>query len=201
MATTVWLVCSIFAQVMVIFYPGVLVFWLIVHSNIERLRAWGTRAYWVAAVAWLTTAGPLLVFRSRIFSVRWLIPQPFATIVTILGIVTLTLASVCLSQARRQISFRTMIGLPEIEPHQNKQPVLSSGIYARTRNPIYLAHLLLVFSSAALTGFAANWIGFAVDCFILPLLIHTEESELLARYGGEFAEYMRRVPRLFPQLR
>ena len=94
-----------------------------------------------------------------------------------------------------------MVGLPEVEPQKNRQPVLKSGIYSRTRNPIYLAHLFVVFSTAALTNFAANWIGLAVDCLILPLLIRTEERELLARYGKEFAEYMRRVPRLFPQLR
>ena len=42
------------------------------HNNIRRLRAFGTRAYWVAAMAWLVTSGPLLFFRREIFSVRWM---------------------------------------------------------------------------------------------------------------------------------
>jgi len=201
MATIVWLACQTFAQFIVIFYPGVLVFWMIMHSNIDRLRPLGIRAYWVAAVAWLTTATPLLVFRARIFSVRWVTPEPADSVVRVFGVLALILAILILLKAGQQISFRTMIGLPEVEPHKNKQPVLNSGIYSRTRNPIYLAHLLVVFASAALTNFAANWIGFALDCLVLPLLIRTEERELLARYGSEFAEYMRRVPRLFPQLR
>ena len=49
-------------------------------------------------------------------------------------------------------------------------------------------------------GFVANWIGFALDCIFLPFLIRAEERELLARYGSEFAAYMTRVPRFFPQL-
>jgi len=52
---------------------------------------------------------------------------------------------------------------------------------------------------AALTGYAANWILFAVDCFIIPLMILAEERELKDRYGAEFADYMRSVPRFFPR--
>jgi protein-S-isoprenylcysteine O-methyltransferase Ste14 len=201
MATIARLVGDIFAQLIVIFYPGVFVYWFIVHNNIERLRAFGTRAFWVAALAWLITAGPLLVFRRDIFSVRWMVPEPFWGILVGAGTVAFVVALVTFNKARKQIPHRTMVGFPEIEPQKNKQPLLNSGIYARTRNPIYFAHLLLVFSAAVVSNFAANWIMFALDCLILPLLIRAEERELLERYGNEFADYMRRVPRLFPQLR
>jgi protein-S-isoprenylcysteine O-methyltransferase Ste14 len=201
MATIAWFARDIFAQLIVIFYPGVFVYWFIVHSNIERLRAFGTRAFWVAAFAWFITAGPLLVVRRDIFSVRWMVPEPFLAILGGVGTVAFVVALVTFNKARKQIPHRTMVGFPEIEPQKNKQPLLNSGIYARTRNPIYLAHLLLVFAAAAVSNFAANWIMFALDCLILPLLIRAEERELLTRYGNEFGDYMRRVPRLFPQLR
>jgi protein-S-isoprenylcysteine O-methyltransferase Ste14 len=201
MATTVWLLRVIFAQWIVIFYPGVLVFWLIIHSNIQRLRPLGTRAYWIAAFAWAITAGPLLFFRRAIYAMRWDMPQPLDAVIVGTGVVAFALSVLLLQRAFQQIPVRTMIGIPEIKPWQNKQPVLHSGIYSKTRNPIYLGHWLLVFSSAALTGFAANWTLFALDCIVLPLLVRAEERELLARYGGEFAEYMRRIPRFFPQLR
>ena len=195
------LLCVIFAQWIVIFYPGVLVFWLILHNNIDRLRTWGTGAYWVAVFAWAITSGPLLLFRRDIFSVQWAMPQPLAGIIAGAGVAAFVLAIMCLSAAFQYIPLRAMVGLPEIAPQRNRQPVVTSGIYSKTRNPIYLAHFLLVFSSAAVTSFAANWILFALDCFVLPLLIRAEERELLARYGDDFAEYVRRVPRFFPQLR
>jgi protein-S-isoprenylcysteine O-methyltransferase Ste14 len=199
MATILWLLISLFAQAVVIFYPGVFVFWQIMHNNIERLRPFGIRAYWVAAFAWLVTSVPLLVLRHRIFSVRWLAPEPFDGLIVALGIVTLILACTILFQASRQISLRIMVGLPEVEPQKNKQRVLNAGIYSKTRNPIYLGHWLLVFSAAALSGFAANWAGFALDCLAVPLLIRAEERELITRYGSSFQDYMRRVPRFFPR--
>ena len=201
MATILWLLPVTFAQGIAIFYPGVLVFWLIMHNNIRRLRAFGTRAYWVAAMAWLVTSGPLLFFRREIFSVRWMMSGAVNGVFIACGIIASLFAVALYSQAAKQIPLRTMIGLPEIDPHKNRQPVLNSGIYSKTRNPIYLAHWLLVFSAAALAHFAANWVLFALDCIVLPLLIRAEERELLARYGSEFAAYMRRVPRFFPQLR
>jgi protein-S-isoprenylcysteine O-methyltransferase Ste14 len=94
-----------------------------------------------------------------------------------------------------------MVGLPELKPQQNRQPLLNIGIYSKTRNPIYFAHWLVVFSTAALSNFAANWIMFALEVVALPLLIRSEERELRARYGAEFMEYMRRVPRFFPHIR
>jgi protein-S-isoprenylcysteine O-methyltransferase Ste14 len=201
MTTIARLLAESFPQLVVIFYPGVFVYWFIVHNNIERLRAFGSRAFWVAAFAWAITAGPLLIFRRKIFSVRWIPPQPLAAVLLGAGIGAFIVALAIFGKARQQITDRTMVGFPEIEPQKNKQPLLNSGIYARTRNPIYLAHLLLVFSAAAISGFAANWTMFVLDCFVLPLLIRAEERELLTRYGNEFTEYMRRVPRFFPQLR
>lgn len=196
-----WFLASVFAQGVVIFYPGVFVFWIIMHNMIDRLRPYGTQAYWVAAFAWLITSGPLLYFRAQMFSVRWDLPQPQALIIAVMGLGAMVLAVFVLTQASREISIRTMIGLPEVEPHKNPQSVMNSGIYSKTRNPIYLAHWLLVFSAAAITGFAANWMAFVLDCAVLPLLIRAEERELLARYGSDFAQYMRRVPRFFPVLR
>jgi len=199
MATTFGLLVTLFAQALVLFYPGVFVFWFLMHNNINRLRPLGIRAYWVAAFAWLVTAGPLLLVRSRLFSVRWSFPQPYAAISLALGAAAFIAGAVVMYKASRQISFRTMVGLPEVEPQKNEQRVLNSGIYSKTRNPLYLGHWLLVFSSAALSNYAANWVGLAADCAALPLLIRAEERELLARYGSPFAEYMKQVPRLVPQ--
>lgn len=201
MPTILCLIKDFVAQLIVIFYPGVLVFWLIFHNNIERLRKFGTHGYWVAAFAWTVTAGPLLVFRREVFSVRWAPPETVTPMLFGIGVLAFFVAIRILYQASHHISFRTMVGLPEMNPQQNRQPLLDAGIYAKTRNPIYFAHWLIVFSSAAVSNFAANWIMFALEAVALPLLIRSEERELRSRYGTEFMEYMRRVPRFFPQIR
>jgi protein-S-isoprenylcysteine O-methyltransferase Ste14 len=201
MTTIIWLVPVIIAQWIVIFYPGVLVFWLVVHNNIHKLRPLGTRAYWVAAGAWLITSGPIVFFRKEIFSVQWVASPSLQLISISLGVVLFLLGVVMYTLAKRQISPRTMVGFPELKPEENKQLMLQRGIYARTRNPLYFGYWLLVLSAALLTNYAASWIMFGSNCLFLPLLMRAEERELLVRYGSDYAAYMRRVPRFFPQLR
>jgi len=76
---------------------------------------------------------------------------------------------------------------------------MQTGIYGRTRNPVYLTHWLLVVAAAALSGYAANWILLASEVVLIAILIRVEEKELLERYGSEFASYMQRVPRFIPK--
>ncbi len=183
------------AQAIVILYPGVLVFWLVMHTKIDRWRRVGKKAYWIASAGWPATALPLLYFRSAIFSAQWRRPLWLQLV----GAAAFLAAVALAREASKVMTWRTLVGLPELEPQKRPQPVLSTGIYTRTRNPIYLAHWLVIFSAAAVTGFAANWIFFALDCLLLPLMILAEERELLSRYGPEFGAYMRRVPRFFPK--
>lgn len=193
MTTILSLLSNFFAQGIVVVYPGVLVFWLILHTNIERWRKVGKRAYWISAAGWPLTAGPILFFRSEIFSGRWF-SLPAAGILMFLLAIAFSMA------AYKVMPARTLVGLPELEPHKNSQPLLNTGIYSRTRNPIYFVHWLLVLSAAAMTGYAANWMLFALDSLALPLVIRAEERELRGRYGSQFTDYMRRVPRFFPKL-
>lgn len=197
MTTILSLLGDFFSQGIAIVYPGVFVFWFVMHTNIDRWRKLGKRSYWIAAIGWPVTVIPLLYFRREIFSVRWINSGYWWGFGMALFFLSLAFGI----QASKVMPHRTLVGLPELEPHKNKQPLLNSGIYTRTRNPIYFVHWLLVFSAAAISGYAANWIFFAVDCLLLPLMIRAEERELLGRYGSEFADYMKRVPRFFPNLR
>ena len=117
----------------------------------------------------------------------------------VIGGVSLLAAVRTFSLAGRVISRRTLLGLVELEPQLNPQPVMQTGIYSKTRNPVYLAHWLLILGAAAISGFAANWFLVAAEILLLAVLIRTEEKELLSRYGSEYANYMRRVPRFFPR--
>src|ERR1051325_10379345 len=97
MTTIIWSLRVILAQAIVIFYPGVFVFWLIVHNNIERLRKRRIRIYWVPLFAWFITAGPLLYFRRHIFSIRIVLPDRTASIMTGIGVAAFLLGAAFLS--------------------------------------------------------------------------------------------------------
>jgi protein-S-isoprenylcysteine O-methyltransferase Ste14 len=194
MATIFWSMTAFLAQGLVVVYPGVWAFWFIMHLNIDRWRKVGKRSYWIACAGFPVLGGAALLFRERLFSLQW--PMPAA--VRLLGLLALAGSAAVAFQASRKIPKRALVGMAELEPAAHPQPLLQSGIYARTRNPVYLAHILLIFAAAALTGYAANWLLLAIDFVVLPLLIRAEERELKKRYGSEFLEYMRRVPRLVP---
>jgi protein-S-isoprenylcysteine O-methyltransferase Ste14 len=169
------------------------------HTRIEHWRKMGQRAYWIAGIGWPATIIPMVYFRDRVFGPSVYLSAGESMAMLALGTVTLIIAIALSFQAEKKMPLRTLVGLPELEPGKNRQPLLNSGIYAKTRNPIYLVHWLLLFSAAAITGFVSNWIVFLLDCIVLPLMIRVEERELLNRYGAEFADYMRRVPRFFPK--
>jgi len=186
---------SLFAQAVVILYPPVFLFWIVLHTKIDFWRTMGKRAYWCVLLAWPLISGPLFLLRTSIFSVRWPVPWWLATF----GLLSIVASARVFSLASRVIPRRTLFGLVELEPELHPQPLLQTGVYSKTRNPIYLAHWLLIVGAAALSGFAANWALAASEIVLLTVLIRSEEKELLSRYGGEYATYMRRVPRFFPR--
>jgi protein-S-isoprenylcysteine O-methyltransferase Ste14 len=77
----------------------------------------------------------------------------------------------------------------------------TSGVYALTRNPLYLGSSLLA------TGFAimsANEIGASLllipFMLIYPTVMLREEAHLARLFPEEFRAYKARVPRFFPRL-
>ncbi|MGE3512347.1 MAG: isoprenylcysteine carboxylmethyltransferase family protein, partial [Vicinamibacterales bacterium] len=81
-------------------------------------------------------------------------------------------------------------------------PLISSGPFARVRNPLYLGNIGL-------------WAGFTVSAGLLWMtpvvlgllaleyhaIVRWEETLLSARIGGPYRRYVERVPRWFPRWR
>jgi len=78
---------------------------------------------------------------------------------------------------------------------------VATGLYRHVRNPMYVGALLIMLAGAAYFGspwillYAAGfWIVFTV------FLIVFEEPQLRRRFGAEYEEYLRTVPRWIPRL-
>lgn len=84
---------------------------------------------------------------------------------------------------------------------QKNEQLATTGLYAYTRNPLYLGSLVLS------VGFAITarnwWIGLGVILIFLAIYLPVilGEEAFLQKQFAEFAEYARRVPRLLPRLR
>jgi protein-S-isoprenylcysteine O-methyltransferase Ste14 len=78
--------------------------------------------------------------------------------------------------------------------------LVTSGIYGRTRNPIYLSFMIAILGVAF---FFDTWLGFAwatASFATLYQLARVEESDLEKAFGDEYRRYRTRVPRFVPRL-
>ena len=78
--------------------------------------------------------------------------------------------------------------------------LIAVGPYKYVRHPMYLGGIMGAFGLAV---FAGSLLG-AVYSFVLALVLShiadAEEEELRARFGEEYVEYGKRVPKLFPNV-
>ncbi len=74
--------------------------------------------------------------------------------------------------------------------------LVTGGIYARSRNPIYLAFIILLIGVGLLLS--SDWLFLLLIPFVLVMhfgVIRREEEYLFARFGASYAAYVKQVPR------
>ncbi len=74
----------------------------------------------------------------------------------------------------------------------------TEGVYAMSRNPIYVAFVILMIAFGLF--FASDWVFVMLVPFVLVMhfgVIRREEEYLLERFGEPYAAYTERVPRYF----
>ena len=82
-----------------------------------------------------------------------------------------------------------------MSPHR-ASAIVSSGLYRRSRNPMYLGMALALLGVAAWGSTLAGYLLVIAFCWYLARFqIVPEERALLAAFGPEFARYMARVRR------
>ena len=74
----------------------------------------------------------------------------------------------------------------------------TGGIYSRIRHPVYAFYLLETLSLAIIRPNLISLVALALVATAAAWRIYREEGALLARYGGEYREYMKRTHRLLP---
>lgn len=135
-----------------------------------------------------------LIHIAAAFVLRWLIPIPVSVpgflqaigfLLVVLGFLLGIGASLEFRRARARSN-----------AHGVKAPLVRSGIYRFTRNPIYLGFLLMLIGMPLNSG--SYWgIVLAPVMVILfnRLVIGPEEKALVQRFGNEYTSYTARVRR------
>ncbi len=87
-------------------------------------------------------------------------------------------------------------------PRRPPRSLVTTGPYARVRNPIFLAWGTVLFGlgiGLQLPGLVLLLVPAAVAIHVY--IVYHEEPILARRFGAEFEAYRRRVPRWIPRLR
>jgi protein-S-isoprenylcysteine O-methyltransferase Ste14 len=88
-------------------------------------------------------------------------------------------------------------GEPELRPQEHNQELITTGLHARMRHPIYVAHLVNLAGWTLGSGLTVNFVLLALSLLVtFPLMVAMEERELEQRFGERYREYKARVPLL-----
>ncbi len=93
-------------------------------------------------------------------------------------------------------------GMSIVFGEKREQPgVIRKGVFNVVRHPIYLSEILLYLGFLMLSISLAAAVVWVIAILFLHYISRYEERLLLARFGEDYAQYMREVPMWIPRLR
>lgn len=183
-----WLAC--------VAYATIPCFWVLIHSRAEFWRSRKRSPYRILLPAW-GVAGLMVAALTLPWRERTLYTTPASLLPAILLFAT---GLLLYAEAGKTLSAKQIGGLPEVIAGYREQRLVTGGIRARIRHPLYLAHLCEMLAWTVATGLVVCYglTGFAVITGWVMIAI--EDRELEKRFGAEYRAYKQRVPALWPKL-
>jgi protein-S-isoprenylcysteine O-methyltransferase Ste14 len=183
-----WLTCVIYSTI-----PS---FWLMVHPRAHRWRQSERSPFRVLVPAWIVMwvgvgalTGPWRGI--ALYSTRWS---------WILAALLFAVGIYIYSQSGAHFSLAQLGGLPEIRTGHHDDRLVTAGIRARVRHPVYLAHLCEMLAWSIGTGLLVCWLLTAFAIATGAVMIRMEDAELEKRFGEEYRQYRSTVPTVLPRV-
>jgi|ERR1035437_8641228 protein-S-isoprenylcysteine O-methyltransferase Ste14 len=92
-----------------------------------------------------------------------------------------------------------ILAFQEIPSIYHIKGLVTSGVYAKTRNPIYLGFILMIVGVAVLSQGVLAFIWAFASVFVLYWIARSEESDLERIFGERHLLYESSVPMFFPR--
>jgi protein-S-isoprenylcysteine O-methyltransferase Ste14 len=176
------------------------------HSGISSLRVkrriidkWGKTGY--GNIFKITSVLTLLIAFLSMNFWNWLYfitePTLIQPVLLVLGILMGVAGAIIATKASQVISVSTVADMRT----DRKAELITDGIYARVRHPLYLATVLVFGALAFIYPFPV------VIVFALSMIMYTivgayfEERKLVIHYGQEYTDYRKQAGFILPRLR
>lgn len=183
-----WLACVVYSTI-----PA---FWLMIHPFAERWRAHRRSPYALLIPTWMS-----------MWVAVALITRPYRNIAlyqsnwTWAAALLLFAAGLYLySHSSKNFTAQQLGGLPELHNSNHDQRLVTNGIRARLRHPVYAAHLCEMLAWTTATGLSVCWALTAIAIITGALMIKLEDAELEKRFGAAFRAYRKSVPAVLPRV-
>jgi protein-S-isoprenylcysteine O-methyltransferase Ste14 len=183
-----WIACVV--------YSTIPLFWLMIHPRAAYWRKRPGSPYRVLVPAWLLTWIVTGVVSARwhgvaLYSTSWSwIP---AAILFATGLMLYRLSKAGFKPAQ-------LYGLPEVVGGHHEQRLVTTGIRAHVRHPVYLGHLCEMLAWSVGTGLYVCWALTALAIATGTVMIGMEDAELERRFRDEFSIYRAKVPAILPRI-
>ncbi len=186
--TVGWLACVI--------YSTIPLFWLMVHPHAHRWRAKVRSPFRFLVPAWLT-----MWVGIGVLSEHWRDVTIYDTRIAWIPAVALFGAGFYLYiRSGAHFSWAQLGGRPEVRAGHDEDRLITTGIRAHVRHPVYLAHICEMLAWSIGTGLLVCWVLTAFAIATGAVMIRMEDAELEKRFGDEFRRYQCSVPSLIPRL-
>jgi protein-S-isoprenylcysteine O-methyltransferase Ste14 len=182
-----WLACVVYSTI-----PS---FWLMVHPRALRWRKSERSPFHVLVPAWIVMGIGMGALTGPWRGIA-LYSTPWSWIPAVL---LFTVGIYIYSHAGAHFSWAQLGGLPEVRAGNQDQRLVTTGIRARVRHPVYLAHLCEMLAWSVGTGLLGCWLLTAFAIATGAVMIRLEDAELEKRFGQEYRNYQSTVPAVLPR--
>lgn len=195
MSETLHTVGYYLAALIVVTLPAAIVYWLLIHPIAGFWRRLGkAAAFTIVGAVCVGLAASLWTFVERMLAVHW--GYHWSLIGP--GIALYLLGAYGESRIRRQLKFKILVGTPELDS-EAPGSLMTDGVYARSRNPRYVNLVVALSGLALILNYPAVYVVIGLSVPALWIVVLLEERELRSRFGEDYEEYCRRVPRFLPK--
>lgn len=186
------------ALFLVITLPPLFLYWLLLHPFVNFWRGKGIGATF-SIVLTIIVAGMIGLFSLR----HYLLDIDYGTraAFVLLGILCLVLSGVMRFALQKQLTIKTLLGLPEFAPDRFPRELITEGIYARLRHPRYVQLVIALIGYALIANYLAAYLAVALWVPGIYVIVLLEEKELRQHFGAAYERYCRSVPRFLPRWR
>lgn len=189
---------SVFALLVIITYPPGVLLWLAIHPFSSFWRKLGP--VWTYSLLGVPVGGMMVtmfLLRRRLLAVDfgtnpWLI---FLAALCLIG------AGFISKNRRKYLTSAILSGIPEISSKKYPGELLKKGIYAKIRHPRYVEVFFWTLGYALFANHLTSYLVILSSIPVISLVIFFEERELQRRFGSEYEEYCKKVPRFIPNLK